>query len=50
MLTEKQIDDQFDELHKYFRWLINAGLFDTWEILIEALRIDPNYIVRRKIK
>ncbi len=50
MPTEKQIDEQFDELHKYFRWLINAGLWDTWDVMIIVLRTDPPYIVRRKIK
>jgi len=50
MLTEEQIDDQFDELGKYLRWLIDAGLWDTWEIMMEVLRTDHSYIVRREIK
>ncbi len=50
ILTEKQIDDQFDELHKYFRWLIHVGLWETWEILSATMRVDPKYIIRREIK
>lgn len=49
-LTEKQVDEQFDKLHKYFRWLICAGLWETWEVLIAAMRADPKYIIRREIK
>lgn len=50
MPTKKQIDDHFDELHKYFRWLIRIGYYETWEVLSAALRIDHDYILRRKIK
>lgn len=50
MLTEKQIDDQFSDLDKYLRWLINTGLWDTWDIMMIVLRADHHYILRRKIK
>lgn len=50
MLTKKEIDDQFDKLHKYFRWLIATGLYETWDILSEVLRTDHYYIFQREIK
>lgn len=50
MPTEKEINDQFSSLDKYLRWLINAGLWDTWDVMMIVLRTDPLYIVRRKIK
>lgn len=50
MLTEKQIDDQFSSLDKYLHWLINVGLWDTWDIMMIVLRADPLYIFRREIK
>ena len=50
MLTEKEIDEQFEELHKYLRWLIAAGFYETWDVLMEVLRTDHYYIFRREIK
>ncbi|KKM07071.1 hypothetical protein LCGC14_1737650 [marine sediment metagenome] len=50
MLTEKEIDNQFNELDKYLRWLGNAGLYETWDILMTAVRTDHYYIFRREIK
>jgi len=50
MITEKEIDERFDELGKYLRWLIAVGFFETWEILMEVLRTDSYYIFRREIK
>lgn len=50
MLTKEEIDERFDELGKYLRWLIATGLYETWEVLMEVLRTDSYYIFRREIK
>lgn len=50
MLTKEEIDERFDKLGKYLRWLIAIGFFETWDILMEVLRTDPYYICRREIK
>ena len=50
MLTEKEIDDQFERIQKYLRWLGNVGLYETWDILMIVMRTDHYYIFRREIK
>lgn len=47
MPTEKQIDDQFSDLDKYLRWLINAGL---WETFYFQIRDGASDNIIREIK